>query len=97
MKNIQEIIQIVSRETGVSASDIVNPSRRGEIIVARHLSMWACRWNTKNSMQKIAAAHGKRNHGTIINACASIDSQITYNSRIKSLCERIVNSIKQQS
>jgi len=95
MKNIQEIIQIVSRETGVSAADIANPSRRGEIILARHISMWACRWYTKNPMQKIAAAHGKRSHGTIMNACSSIDAQITYNARIKSICERIVNSIKQ--
>ena len=97
MKNIQEIIRIVSRETGVSALDIANPSRCGKIILARHLSMWACRWYTKSSLQMISAAHGKKSHGTVMNACASIDAQITYNSRIKSLCEKIVKTIKHLS
>lgn len=94
MKSIQEIIEIVSKETYVPVCDIVNPSRRGPIVLARHLSMWACRWNTRSSMQMIAAAHGKRNHGTVINACTSIDDQASYNPSLKNLCEKILNQIK---
>ena len=92
--SIDQIIEIVSKETGVSSKEIKNPSRREKIIVARHLSMWACRWYTKYPMQKIASVHGKKQHGTVINACESIDSQSRYNPNIKSLCEKIVNQIK---
>ena len=91
---IDQIIAIVSRETGVSANDIKKDSRKEKTVLARHLSMWACRWYTKNPMQKIASAHGKNQHGTVINACTSIESQSRYNSKIKTLCENIVNQIK---
>lgn len=93
MQTVNEIIEIVSRETKVSVKDIINPSRKENIILARHLSMWACRWYTRVPMQKIAHAHGKRNHGTVINACQSIDSQATYKKSVKELCERIVKQI----
>lgn len=93
MKTVNEIIEIVSKETKVSVKDIINPSRKENIILARHLSMWACRWYTRVPMQKIAHAHGKRNHGTVINACTSIDAQATYKKTVKELCERIVKQI----
>ena len=97
MKSIEQIIEIVSKETKVSVSDIINPSRKENIIVARHLSMWACRWFTKESLQKIARVHGKLNHGTVINACNSIESQATSKfdkHNVKQLCEIIVKQIK---
>ena len=93
MKTVNEIIEIVSKETKVSVKDIINPSRKENIILARHLSMWACRWYTRVPMQKIAAAHGRRNHGTVINACQSIDSQASYKQSVKQLCETIVKKI----
>lgn len=93
MKTVNEIIEIVSKETKVSVSDIINPSRKENIILARHLSLWASRWYTIVPMQKIAAAHGKRNHGTVINACRSIDAQATYKKSVQELCERIVKQI----
>jgi chromosomal replication initiator protein len=93
MKTLSEIIEIVSKETKVPVAAIKNPSRKEEIILARHLSMWASRWYTSNPMQKIAAEHGKRNHGTVINACRSIDAQTTYKNSVRELCERIVNQI----
>jgi chromosomal replication initiator protein len=93
MKTLNEIIEIVSKETKVSVSDIINPSRKENIILARHLSMWAARWYTRIPMKKIALAHGKRNHGTVINACRSIDDQSTYKNSVRELCERIVKQI----
>jgi chromosomal replication initiator protein len=93
MKSVNEIIEIVSKETSIPVAAIKNPSRKEEIILARHLSMWASRWYTPTSMQKIAAAHGKRNHGTVINACTSIDAQATYKKSVKELCDKIVNQI----
>lgn len=91
---IDEIIEIVSHETGVPITDIINPTRKEKIVLARHLSMWACRWNTKSSMQKIAKAHGKKNHGTVIHACTNIDNQSATNKTVKILSENIMKQIK---
>lgn len=89
MKSIQEIIKIVADETGISVKDILNNSRKENIVFARHLSMWACKWFTEESLQKIANEHNRNNHGTVINACQSIRHMSSYNESIKDACNRI--------
>jgi chromosomal replication initiator protein len=92
--NIEQIISIVSAETKVSVTDIINPSRKSNKVLARHLSMWACRWYSSASLQKIAAAHNRKQHGSVINASASIENQMKYNSKIYQICQSIINQIK---
>jgi chromosomal replication initiator protein len=93
--NISQIISIVSKETGVPITSIVNSSRKQETVLARHLSMWACRWNSGASLQKIAAAHSRNQHGSVIHAANSIEDQMSYDKNIKEICTRIINQIKQ--
>ena len=91
---ISDILTLVSKEVCVPITDIKKPSRSGDIILARQLSMWACRWNTKQPMMLIAAEHGKKQHGTVINACKSIENQALSNPRVRRLCENIRTQIK---
>jgi chromosomal replication initiation ATPase DnaA len=92
--NIEQIISIVSEETKVSVSDIVNPSRKSNKVFARHLSMWACRWYSNQSLQKIAAAHNRKQHGSVINGSTSIENQMKYNPKINQICQNIINQVK---
>jgi len=92
--NIDQIITIVSKETKVSVTDITNPTRKQDKVFARHLSMWACRWYSNQSLQKIAAAHNRKQHGSVINAATSIDNQMRYNASINQICQNIINQIK---
>jgi chromosomal replication initiator protein len=91
--SIQEIIQIVSEETHIPVKDITGNSRKESVVTARHLSMWACRYFTEYSLQKISEQHGKNNHATVINACQSIKHMMTYNPQIANLCKLIKNKI----
>ena len=92
--NIEQIISIVSEETKVSVTNIVNPSRKANTVLARHLSMWACRWYSSASLQKIAAAHNRKQHGSVINASSSIENQMKYNAKIDQICQNIINRVK---
>jgi len=92
--NIEQIISIVSEETKVSVTDIINPSRKSNKVFARHLSMWACRWYSNQSLQKIASAHNRKQHGSVINASMSIENQMKYNTNINQICQIIINRVK---
>jgi chromosomal replication initiator protein len=94
MVTINQVQEIVSRETKVELTAIRANSRKENIVVARHLSMYFCRWYTEQSLLKIAAAHGKGTHGTVINACSSVDDQKKTNSKYRETYERILLQIK---
>ena len=92
--NTDQIIKIVAEESGISAKDIVSQSRRQDRVLARHLSMWACRWYSGASLQKIAAAHNRVQHGSVIHASNTIEDAIRFNKTIAELQSRIINRLK---
>lgn len=92
---IVAIQQIVSRETGVDIKKLQENSRKANIIRARHLSMYFCRWFSEQSLLKISAAHGKGTHGTVINACSSVTDQKKRYSEYRELYEKIAIQVKQ--
>jgi chromosomal replication initiator protein len=87
--NIEEIISIVSEETGVSVQDIKGSSRKTHKVIARHISLWACRRNTGTSLQKIARAHNLAQHGTVIHASNNIEDSIKVYQNIADICNKI--------
>jgi chromosomal replication initiator protein len=93
---ILNIISAVSEITNVPVSDITGKSRKGAIVEARQLSMWACRWFTQSSLQKIAGAHGKDNHATVIWACTQVESRASVDKKFKELTSEIRNQVKQK-
>lgn len=92
--NIEQIIKIVAEETGISANDIISQSRRQDRVLARHLSMWACRWYSGASLQKIASAHNRVQHGSVIHASTAIEDAIKFDKRIAELQSKILNRLK---
>jgi len=95
MEKINLIQTIVSRETGVTVEALRGQSRKANVILARHLSMYFCRWYSEQSLLRIAAKHGKDTHGTVINACSSVDNQKKTNKSYNDIYQRILNQVKQ--
>ena len=91
---VQEIQQIVSNVTKVSVEEINSPSRKGNVVQSRHLSMHFSRWNTKLPMLKIAIIHGKGNHATIIHADEAISYGIRKDAKLKAIYDEIQSQIK---
>ena len=94
MEKINFIIKTVSELTGISTDAIVGKSRKADIVEARQLSMWGCRWFTEASLQYIAGAHGKDNHATVIWACSQVDSRASVDKKFKALTSELRNLIK---
>jgi chromosomal replication initiator protein len=91
---VQQIIEIVSNTTKISVEAIKSPSRKSNIVQARHLSMHFSRWNTKLSMQKIAQIHGRDYHATVINADNAITYFIRKDEKLKLQYDEIQSQIK---
>jgi chromosomal replication initiator protein len=85
----KQIFSIVSETTGITIPQILSASRKAEIVQARQLSMYFHRWNTKLSLQKIAALHNRDQHGTVINACNAIDWDVRTNKNLSEQFQHI--------
>ena len=94
MITIQNIQSIVSKVTGYSVEQIKSPTRKEEIVEARHLSMYFSRFETRTKLLDIAKQHGRDNHATVIHATAVITKAIRTNKRIKSVFGTIQKEIE---
>ena len=95
MKNtIEQIQQIVSNVTAIPVQQINSPSRKANIVQARHLSMYFSRFNTNNNLLAIAKQHGRDNHATVIHATACIHQDRKSNKALSEMYQQIESTIK---
>lgn len=92
---INQIINLVSRETGISVERILSRSRRAPIVQARQISMWLSRWNSEASLQVIAYLHGCTNHANVIHGCNQIENQRSVDPVFKDFTNRLRNIINE--
>ena len=91
---VTRIQNLVSSSTGIKVSEICSPSRKAEIVRARHISMYLCRWNTTINLLNIAIQHGRDNHATVIHACSCIQNDMRTNKKISELISQLESSLK---
>lgn len=91
---IRQIQNTISRITGINTSDICSTSRKAEIVQARHLSMYFCRFNTRANTLTIANLHGKNNHATVLHACNSIHREIKRNQKLRAIFDSISRQLE---
>lgn len=92
--SVEQIQQIVSEVTKIKISEINSPSRKANIVQARHLSMHFCRWYTNLPMKTIAKLHNRDNHATVIHADSCISNDIKNNRLLNVVYEQIKLKIK---
>ena len=85
-------VRRVSEATSVPEKDIVDKSRKKEIVEARQLSMYLCREIIGTSLNNIGVYFGGRDHTTVIHAVKTISEKRKKNKRIK----KIITSLKQE-
>jgi chromosomal replication initiator protein len=91
---VNKIQSLVSSITGIKVSEIISKSRKAEIVRARHISMYLCRWNTSINLLNIAILHGRDNHATVIHACSCIQNDIRTNKKVAEWISLLESSLK---
>lgn len=56
----------------ISNDDLASPSRKREVVQARQIAMYLAKTHTKDSLNTIGAAIGRRNHATVLHACKTV-------------------------
>ena len=74
--SVETIRDQVSNYYGVSVTEICSSSRSASILWPRQVAMYLSREHSGESLTKIAAAFGGRNHTTALNACKKVEQRI---------------------
>jgi len=70
------IMEVVCEHFGVTVEDMVSTRRSREISEPRQIAMYLCRELTDLSTTSIGAAFGKRDHTTVMHACAKVSKDL---------------------
>ncbi|MBI2639716.1 MAG: chromosomal replication initiator protein DnaA [Candidatus Sungbacteria bacterium] len=72
----KKVIKVVADFYEIMEKDLVNPSRRKEIVKPRQIAMYILREELKCSYPFIGEKLGKKDHTTAIHACKKIDGEL---------------------
>ncbi|MGL5260592.1 MAG: chromosomal replication initiator protein DnaA [Lachnospiraceae bacterium] len=87
------IIEVVSEQFEVSASDITSKKRNSEFVLPRQVVMYLCRNNLDISLSNIGKILGKKDHTTIIHGIKKIEEDLKNNEDLKNKVDIIIKKI----
>jgi chromosomal replication initiator protein len=95
MTNLKTIIKVVSDFYDVNSSDLINHSRKKELVKPRQVSMYLIRKELNGSYPFIGEKLGGRDHTTVIYAFRKIDREVqnseSFQHEINLIKERLYN------
>ena len=83
------ILEIIATYYGLNKTEILGRSRRKEVVLARHISMWMIRNITNRTYKEIGVFFKGKDHSTVMNAIDKIDYQMKINETIKTALKLI--------
>lgn len=93
--NPEKIVEIVAKYYNINKSDILGKSRKKDIVLARHISMWLIRNITNKTFKEIGLFFKGKDHSTVMTAIEKIDYQIKVNETVKNTLKLIKSKINQ--
>jgi chromosomal replication initiator protein len=71
-----DLLSAVSQRLGVTPAEITGPRRDRAVIYARHLAMYLLRQDAAMTYGAIAQLMGKKDHSTVVHACAQFAREL---------------------
>jgi chromosomal replication initiator protein len=95
--NYKKIAEVVASFYDINTNDLINRSRRKEVVKPRQIVMYLMREELKNSYPSIGTRLGDRDHTTVIYACEKIGKELendeTLEQELNLIKERLYNNI----
>ncbi len=91
--DIPFIQEVVSKNFGVDRTALVSPSRKKEIAYPRQIAIYLCRQYTRDSLQMIGEAFGRK-HSSVIHTLEVMDAQYRDNLKTKKEVDFIMEKIE---
>ncbi len=94
---VELIKEMVSEYYGISVEKLGSKTRKQDVALARHLSIYFSKEYTKNSLKSIGKHFGGRDHSTILHSCKTIkdrmDTDTAFKDTVASLEKRMQLSL----
>lgn len=90
----ERIVDIVAKYYGLTRTDLQNKSRRKDIVLGRHISMWLIRDILDITYKEIGVFFKNRDHSTVLIAIEKIDNKMKMNDSIKSALKKLKQKIE---
>lgn len=90
----ERIIDIVAKYYSLTRTDLQNKSRRKDIVLGRHISMWLIRDILGLTYKEIGDFFNGKDHSTVLVAIEKIDTKMKMNDSIKSALKKLKQKIE---
>lgn len=90
----ERVVDIVAKYYNLTRTELQSKSRRKDIVLARHISMWLIRDMLGFTYKEIGNFFKGRDHSTVITAIERIDNQMKVNDLIKSTLIKLKRKIE---
>jgi chromosomal replication initiator protein len=90
----QRILELTASEFAFTVNDLIGPSRRRPLVLARQIGMYLFRELTDYSYPAIARVFGNRDHTTVIYAVDKISRSMPTDRKIYDQVTRLINQVK---
>ncbi len=94
---IQQILEQVSRDFGVRASDIQGKRRTKSVALPRQVCMYLARELTSHSLEEIGGYFGGRDHSTVMHACKTIKALCQEDPHLRQMLEQVTGNLQRGS
>lgn len=91
--SIEYIQKVVCDYFSVPVSVMLSKTRKGNIVAARHISMFLSRKHTHESLAVIGSKCGNKDHATVLHACKSVKNSYETDRRFRADLDEIEKRI----
>lgn len=90
---IEQVQQVVAQNYNISVEDLKSKKRNSKITIPRQIAMYICRIYLEESLPKIGAEFGGKDHTTVIHAVEKIKKEIENDENLNIDINKIINQI----
>lgn len=90
----QRIINTVAEYYNITPSQIIGPSRQGNIALARHISMYLIRTMLDMPYKSIGMMFGGKDHSTVMSGVEKVEKQLKTNQNLSKAVEELKGRLK---
>jgi chromosomal replication initiator protein len=91
----QKIVNVVADYYNLTPSQITGKDRTGQIVLARHISMYLIRKHLDIPLKKVGEMFGGKDHTTVMSAITKVDKELKTNEQLQSAIADLEKKIKQ--
>ena len=90
----QRVINVVADYYNLTPSQITGKDRTGQVVLARHISMYLIRKHIDVPLQKIGKTFGGKDHTTVMSAINKVDKELKTDKVLQSAIEDLEKKLK---